>query len=89
MSQAVPLHGVAEVPERVSTTLPAAISAGDGVYTGLSMPLLLKVPEPEVLQVRVAKPLAEAPLILKVLPSQLAASGPAFTVTSCRIFSCI
>jgi hypothetical protein len=45
------LHGALAVTFSVNVTVPAAISAALGVYTGVSVVVvLLKVPVPEVVQ---------------------------------------
>jgi hypothetical protein len=62
------------------TTLPAAISAAEGVYTAFKVPAPAKDPVPPEVQVKlVALPPIESPVIVYVSPAQIAASGPAST----------
>ena len=66
----------------VNVTVPAAISAADGVYTGVVILGLLNVPVPEVVQVTnvVLPPIV--PANVKVLPAHIEFAGPALTVAA-------
>ena len=64
---------------RVSVTEPERISEVEGLYTGLTMAELEKLPVPELVQVTEAKLEADAPESRYVVFSQMDASGPALT----------
>ena len=65
---------------RVSVTLPAPISAAEGVYVDVGLDAFPKIPVPEVVHVAAVAPPPYCPLRVTALPLQLAMSGPAFTI---------